>query len=45
MSSVRYMEVVEGRKAVLDMNIPALHTMIHRHSLPRLAPNSYRTPR
>ena len=42
---VRYMEVVEGRKAVLEMNIPALKTSNAKHSLPTLAPNSHRTPR
>ena len=42
---VRYIEVVEGRKAVLEMNMPALHNMMLRHNLPTLAPNSQRTPR
>lgn len=42
---VKYMLVVEGRKAVLDMNMPALHTITLRHSLPTLAPNSHNTPR
>ena len=42
---VRYMEVVEGRKAVLEMNIPALVASRHRHSRPTLAPNSHSTPR
>ena len=41
---VRYMEVVEGRKAVLEMNIPVLNTNRARHSRPTLAPNSQRTP-
>ena len=42
---VRYMEVVEGRKAVLEMNIPVEKTRIAKQSLPTLAPNSHRTPR
>ena len=42
---VRYIEVEEGRKAVLEMNIPALLTSRARHSRPTLAPNSQRTPR
>ena len=42
---VRYMEAEEGRKAVLEMNIPVEKTMIARQSLPTLAPNSHRTPR
>ena len=42
---VRYMEAEEGRKAVLEMNIPALVTSRARHSRPTLAPNSQRTPR
>ena len=41
----RYMEVVEGRKAVLEMNIPVEKTRIAKQSLPTLAPNSHRTPR
>ena len=41
----RYMEVVEGRKAVLEMNIPVEKTSRARHSLPTLAPNSHKTPR
>ena len=44
-SKQRYMEVVEGRKAVLEMNIPVEKTMIARQSLPTLAPNSHSTPR
>ena len=40
---VKYMEVEEGRKAVLEMNIPALLTSKHRHRRPTLAPNSRRT--
>ena len=44
-SKQRYMEVVEGRKAVLEMNIPALVTITPRHSLPTFAPNSHNTPR
>ena len=42
---VKYIEVVEGRKAVLEMNIPALTTITPRHSRPTLAPNSHNTPR
>ena len=42
---VRYMEVVEGRKAVLEMNMPALKTSKARHNLPTFAPNSHNTPR
>ena len=42
---VKYMLVVEGRKAVLEMNMPAEHTMMLRHSRPTLAPNSHNTPR
>ena len=42
---VRYMEVVEGRKAVLEMNIPVLKTSRARHKRPTLAPNSHNTPR
>ena len=41
----RYMEVVEGRKAVLEMNIPAEKTNRAKQSLPTLAPNSHKTPR
>ena len=42
---VKYIEVVEGRRAVLEMNIPALVTITPRHSLPTFAPNSHNTPR
>ena len=41
----RYMEVVEGRKAELATNMPALETSSARHSRPTLAPNSHSTPR
>ena len=41
----RYMEVEDGRKAVLEMNMPQLKTSSARHSRPTLAPNSQRTPR
>ena len=43
--SVRYMQVVDGRKAVLEMNIPALKTKRAKHNLPTFAPNSHNTPR
>ena len=42
---VKYMEVEAGRKAVLEMNIPALVASKARHNRPTLAPNSQRTPR
>ena len=44
-SKQRYMEVVEGRKAVLETNIPVLNTEMARERRPTLAPNSHSTPR